>query len=86
MTNSKAVLAVLAGVAAGAALGMLFAPEKGSDTRKKVSKKGEDLADALNEKIDDKFDELLDAITGKVKKTAPSDDAQGKTVEFQSQA
>lgn len=86
MTNSKAVLAVLAGVAAGAALGMLFAPEKGSDTRKKISKKGEDLADALNEKIDDKFDELLDAITGKVKKTDPSNDAQWKTVEFQSQA
>jgi gas vesicle protein len=86
MTNSKAVLAVLAGVAAGAALGMLFAPDKGSDTRKKISKKGEDLADALNEKIDDKFDELLDAITGKVKKTGSSNDAHAKTVEFQSQA
>ncbi|MFZ6014344.1 MAG: YtxH domain-containing protein, partial [Bacteroidota bacterium] len=45
MNNGKAVLAVVAGVAAGVALGMLFAPDKGSDTRKKISKKGEDLAD-----------------------------------------
>lgn len=75
MTNGKAILAVLAGVAAGAALGMLFAPDKGSDTRKMISKKGEDLADALNDKIDDKFDELLTAVTGKVKRTGTANDA-----------
>jgi gas vesicle protein len=75
MTNGKAILAVLAGIAAGAALGMLFAPDKGSDTRKVISKKGEDLADALNDKIDDKFDELLTAITGKVKRTVSANDA-----------
>ena len=69
MTNGKAVLAVLAGVAAGAAMGMLFAPHKGSDTRQKISKKSEDLADALNDKIDAKFEELLSTITGKVKTT-----------------
>ena len=74
MTNGKAILAVLAGVAAGAALGMLFAPDKGSDTRKMISKKGEDLADALNDKIDDKFDELLTAVTGKVKRTGSTND------------
>lgn len=69
MTNGKAVLAVLAGVAAGAAIGMLFAPDRGSDTRQKIAKKSEDLADALNDKIDAKFDELLSTITGKVKVT-----------------
>jgi gas vesicle protein len=74
MTNGKAILAVLAVVAAGAALGVFFAPDKGVDIRKKISRKGEDLADALNDKIDEKFDELLAAITGKVKKhIAPSD-------------
>lgn len=77
MTNGKAVLAVLAGVAAGAAMGMLFAPDKGSDTRQKISKKSEDLADALNDKIDAKFEELLSTITGKVKTTT---EQNGSTV------
>jgi gas vesicle protein len=68
MNNGKAILAVLAGVAAGAALGVLFAPDKGSDTRKKISRKGEDLANALSDKIDDRFDELLAVVSGKVKR------------------
>lgn len=75
MKNGKAFLAVIAGVAAGAVLGMLLAPGKGSDTRKKISRKSEDLADALDEKIDRKFEELLTTITGKVKKPASSNDA-----------
>ena len=67
MNRGKALLGVLAGVATGVAIGMLFAPDKGSTTRKKISRTGEDLADALDEKIDEKFNDLVEAITGKVK-------------------
>jgi gas vesicle protein len=75
MTSKNTILAVLAGVAAGAALGIMFAPGKGSDTRKKVHKKSEDLADALNERIDEKFAELLSSITCKANKSTAQADA-----------
>jgi len=61
MSSGKVLLGVLAGLAAGALLGILIAPEKGSVTRKKMSKKAEDYADGLKEK----FDEFLDNISEK---------------------
>ena len=42
MENGKVLLGVLAGVAVGATLGILFAPDSGTNTRKKIMKKGED--------------------------------------------
>ena len=69
MSIGKALLAVLAGLAAGAAIGVIFAPEKGAGARKNLSKKGEDLANALNETIDEKFEQLMSSINGKVKTT-----------------
>lgn len=68
MTTGKALLGVLAGIAVGAVIGILVAPEKGDRLRKSISKKSEDLANAINDKIDEKFEELLKTISGKVKK------------------
>ncbi len=56
MNSGKVLLGALAGVAAGALLGILFAPKKGSKTRKKIIKKGTDYADGLKEKFDDFVD------------------------------
>ena len=55
MSSGKTLLGLVAGVAAGAVLGILFAPEKGSVTRNQISQKGEDLLDNLK----NKFDEFL---------------------------
>jgi len=62
MSSGKVLLSVLAGVAVGAVLGVLFAPDKGWNTRKRIAKKGEDLAEDLREK----FEEFLDSISEKV--------------------
>ncbi|WP_312696468.1 YtxH domain-containing protein, partial [Sphingobacterium mizutaii] len=44
--NGKIVTALLAGLAAGAVLGIIFAPEKGSETREKLNESLADLTDA----------------------------------------
>ena len=70
MSTGKVILGVMSGMAAGAMLGVLFAPNKGKVTRKKIYRKGEDYADGLkdkfNEYIDEishKFDEVKDDVT-----------------------
>ncbi|MDP1725228.1 MAG: YtxH domain-containing protein [Bacteroidota bacterium] len=65
MNSGKVLLGVLAGLAAGALMGILLAPDKGSQTRRKILGKGEDFADALK----DKFDELADTLTNKFENT-----------------
>jgi len=67
MSTGKALLGVLAGIAAGAALGVIFSPGKGKE-RKNITKKGEDFANALNDKIDEKFEELMKSMMDKMKK------------------
>ena len=62
MGLGKLILGVAVGAAAGALLGVLFAPDKGSATRQKLSKKSEDYITGLKEK----FNEFLAGITSEV--------------------
>jgi gas vesicle protein len=52
MKANKIALGVLGGIATGAILGILFAPAKGADTRKKILKKGGNYADEFKDKLD----------------------------------
>ena len=61
MNSGKIILGALAGLAAGALIGVLFAPDKGSESRQKIVKKGEDYLDSVK----NKFNSLLDTISGK---------------------
>jgi len=58
MNAGKLLAGVLLGAAAGAVLGVLFAPDKGSETRKKISKKGADLRDSFKSRMNDLVDDL----------------------------
>jgi len=49
--NSKILLALLGGVAIGAAIGILLAPGKGSETRKKMADAAKDFSDKATEKV-----------------------------------
>jgi len=64
MSSGKIVLGVLAGLAAGALLGILFAPDSGVNTRKKIVRKGEEYMDDMKEK----FNDFIDHVAEKVEK------------------
>ncbi|MFT3793279.1 YtxH domain-containing protein [Flavobacterium sp.] len=58
MNTGKVALGVLAGLATGAILGILFAPDKGSVTRKKIADKGKDSLDGLKNRYNHVIDNL----------------------------
>lgn len=60
MNSGKVLLSVLAGVAIGAILGILFAPDKGSSTRKKISRKGGGFAEELEERFNEFIESTKD--------------------------
>ena len=47
-TKSKVLLGILGAAAAGVVIGLLIAPEKGSDIRKRISKTAGDWADSMS--------------------------------------
>lgn len=54
----KAFTALLTGLAAGAAIGTLMAPDKGSRTRDKLAASARDFGDMLKEKRDEGMEAL----------------------------
>ena len=61
MEARKAALGIVLGIGVGAILGVLFAPDKGSKTRKRIRHKGQGFAEDLK----GKFDGLYEDVSGK---------------------
>ena len=57
-STANFLLGVLAGAAAGAIVGILFAPEKGSTTRRNLKKKIIDLSDEYGLGLGDLIEEI----------------------------
>jgi gas vesicle protein len=58
MSAGKMLLGIMAGAAAGAALGILFAPDKGTETRKRIAEKSDEYAGQVKEKFNGVVDNL----------------------------
>ena len=77
-SNSGAVLAaLLAGAATGVILGLLYAPEEGKETRKKIKDKAVDEYGRTSEIVKDKYSEVshnvkdkYNSLSSTVKETA----------------
>lgn len=55
MNASKVLMGVLGGVAVGAVAGILFAPAKGTKTRKRIMKKGNNLKKDMKNNFEDVY-------------------------------
>ena len=60
MNSSKVLLGFLGGLAIGAIAGILLAPEKGTETRKKVLNMASDVTDAVEDSIHQALDKVKD--------------------------
>jgi len=63
MNYSKILLGFVAGAAVGGLLGILFAPDRGDETRRKIAEKGNDMTDSLKEKFNDFVDGVKEKFT-----------------------
>lgn len=67
--TGKVIGALLVGVAIGGVLGVLFAPDKGSNTRAKIKGNTQDLAESVKQKFNTVLEEAkaeFEALTNKV--------------------
>lgn len=83
MYRAKYLSGVITGLAIGAVAGILFAPEKGSVTRKRIIKKGEDFSNDLIGKVDgfsESIKETLHTAINDVEKTVAKGEATVESV------
>lgn len=57
-STGKALVGFVVGAAVGVAAGILFAPGKGTETRKEIKKKTDEISKEVTAKVGEKFDEM----------------------------
>jgi hypothetical protein len=62
--TSKILLGFIAGAAIGGALGILLAPDKGSETRRKIVEKGSELGDTISESVTGFGEKVKESVAG----------------------
>ena len=77
--TTNTLIGFIAGAAAGAITGILFAPDKGYKTRKRVKKKAKKIKTDAQREINDKMDDLKEQMSEMV------DDMKGKYADAESE-
>ena len=83
--SSKVLIGLLAGLAAGTALGLLFAPEAGSETRERLGQSFKDLSETIKDKATEKLDDLgnlKDKVVDTVKNKLNPEDEYGDELDI----
>jgi len=82
-TQSKVILGILGAAAAGVVIGLLVAPEKGSDMRKKIRKTAGDWADNISHLWTDgkeTAEEAMENVKDKVRQARSSSEDKANKV------
>jgi len=75
-SSSKVLLAGITGLAAGVAIGLLFAPAKGSKTRKRLKKRLMSVAETIEDDVTDKLGALKSVFSGEEEEDEEEDVVQ----------
>ncbi len=68
-SSVSAIMGFIAGAAAGAAMGILFAPDAGTSTRKKIKDQTQKVGDEVKANVAHKIDDLSKYVSGFVNET-----------------
>ena len=61
-SSSKILVAAITGIAAGTVLGLLFAPDKGSATRKRILDTASDVSDKIKSGSGEVYNKISDLV------------------------
>jgi gas vesicle protein len=86
MKTSTIIINTLIASAVGVAIGMLFAPQKGSKTRRNISEKNQEYSDYLADKFGDFIDSVshpLESVEEETKRLARKANERAKKVAYE---